>query len=79
MSFFEDNYLQGYGIIEEKRYNSIFEGEFETNKFGGYCIELFGEGSAYFGQYKNNEKSGISKYDWGKGTNIKENMEKWFT
>ena len=67
MSFFEDNYLQGYGIIEAKRYNSIFEGEFEKNKFDGYGIELFDEGSAYYGQYKNNEKSGIGTYDWGEG------------
>ena len=68
MSFFEDNYLQGYGLIEIRRNNSIFEGDFDKNQFNGYGIELYEDGSTYYGKYENNEKSGIGTYDWGDGS-----------
>ena len=68
MSFFEDNYLQGYGLIEIRRNNSVFEGNFDKSKFNGYGIELYEDGSTYYGKYENNKKSGLGTYDWGDGS-----------
>ena len=65
--FFKDNYFHGYNLIEMRQNNSKFEGQFEKNKFNGYGIEQFSDGSTYFGQYKNNEKCGIGTYKWGSG------------
>ena len=67
IGFFKDNYFHGYNLIEMKQNNSKFEGQFEKNKFNGYGIEQFSDGSTYFGQYKNNEKWGIGTYSWGSG------------
>ena len=67
IGFFKDNYFHGYNLIEMKQNNSKFEGQFEKNKFNGYGIEQFSDGSTYFGQYKNNEKWGIGTYSWGNG------------
>ena len=65
--YFKDNYLHGYGILERNRNNYIFEGQVEKNKFNGYGIEVFQDGSSYYGGYKNNEKSGIGTYNWSDG------------
>ena len=67
LGYFDDNFFQGYNLIQRNQNNSRFEGQFEKNKFNGYGIEQFSDGSAYFGQFKNNEKSGIGTYAWGNG------------
>ena len=66
--FFKDNFLQGYEFIEIKSMNALFEGQFEKNKFSGYGIEFFEDGSTYYGQYQDNEKYGIGTYAWGDGS-----------
>ena len=67
LGFFKDNCFHGYNLIERTQNNSRFEGQFEKNKFNGYGIVMFSDGSSYFGQYKNNEKWGLGTYSWENG------------
>ena len=73
--FFNDNFLDGYEIIERMRNNSVYEGYIEKNKFNGYGIEIFEDGTTYLGKYENNEKSGIGTYDWGDGSQYQGNWK----
>ena len=64
--------------LYRKKNNSIFEGEIEKNKFNGYTIEIFDDGSSYYSEFKNNEKYEVSIYDWGHGTHYQRNWKNRF-
>ena len=64
MGIFNNNSLHIYGIIEEKRINSIYEGELQYNAFNGIGVESFEDGASYYGQFYNNKKHGIGTYIW---------------